>query len=208
MTGREARASSAHTNDARTDDGTPPTDGPPLTIHQLALAGAHDALAERTEAADRLRRATATVRAHLEAFVASERAQPVRILLVDDDQILAQTMKRNLARELHATIDVEANGMVARQRIDAGDYDLAIVDLNLPGIIDGLGLITAIRHGSHAPMIPIIVISGIDETLGKEAARHARAHGYFQKPVDLNALAEAIRELLPQIARSERKNPS
>jgi CheY-like chemotaxis protein len=79
-----------------------------------------------------------------------------RIQVIDDDQAVRMTIKLVLERAGH-DVSLAEDGRKGIQQIEAGDFDLLIVDIFMPGM-DGLETIRTIRQ--LRPEIPIVVISG------------------------------------------------
>jgi len=102
-----------------------------------------------------------------------------RLLIVEDEQALAQAMARML-RSRGFEVDVALTGAEARQRFGAVDYALVLMDIRLPDE-SGYGLLAELHKKRPAPAV--VMISGVDDPeLGKAAVEHG-AYGYFVKPV-------------------------
>ena len=67
----------------------------------------------------------------------------MRILLVEDDKVLADALSRTLVQSAHA-VDIVASGDDADHAIALGIYDLAILDIGLPGL-NGLDVLRRLR---------------------------------------------------------------
>lgn len=77
----------------------------------------------------------------------------MRVLLVEDEARLAQQLKRHLEREAFA-VEITADGPSALAR--AGDpYDCVLLDLGLPGAIDGMEVCRALRAAGN--QVPILI---------------------------------------------------
>jgi len=116
------------------------------------------------------------------------------ILLVEDDVTVAQVLLGLLEAMGHRARHA-ANGLTALVELKNGRCDLAILDLDLPGI-DGLQLARMIRaDGTHA-MLPLIAVTA--RSVGDEEAkiRAAGMDGLLRKPVTAALLAQAIAEAL------------
>jgi DNA-binding response OmpR family regulator len=114
---------------------------------------------------------------------------PKRILVVEDDLVLAQTVRVALALEGHK-VEVAGDGEQASAMLEAGRPDLVIADFKLPKM-DGLELAQAIKE--RAPSCPVILItayaeavlrtgnvSNVDNLLGKPFSM-AQLHGALMK---------------------------
>ena len=116
----------------------------------------------------------------------------MKILLIEDDELVAQELKQALlAREY--TVDVVADGEAGWELIEAFAYDLILLDLILPQL-DGIGLCRQLR--SQGVRIPIILITAVDNANKKVIGLDAGADDYITKPFDLQELLARIRALL------------
>ncbi len=118
----------------------------------------------------------------------------MRILLIEDDIRLAETLAEALSDQLY-TVDIAIDGESAWEYTKALDleYDLLLLDVMLPGI-DGISLCQQLRsHGYH---MPILMITARDMIGDKIAGLDAGADDYIVKPVDLGELFARIRALL------------
>jgi|SRR5271165_1297667 len=80
----------------------------------------------------------------------------VGVLVVEDDAPLASFLRKGLEAE-HYAVDVAADGDDARWMASECDYDLMILDLNLPKM-DGISVLRAVRP--EKPSLPILVLTG------------------------------------------------
>lgn len=112
----------------------------------------------------------------------------LRLLLVEDDPIVAEVMRGLLREQGHAVTHV-AHGLAALSEIAARQFDAALLDLDLPGV-DGLALARMLRaQGFRAPLLAVTARSDAD------AETQARADGFdafLRKPVTGAQLAEAL----------------
>lgn len=102
-----------------------------------------------------------------------------RLLIVEDEQALAQAMARTL-RSRGFEADIALTGAQARERFGAVDYALVLMDIRLPDE-SGYALLSELNQKRPAPAV--VMISGVDDPeLGRAAVEHG-AYGYFVKPV-------------------------
>ena len=116
----------------------------------------------------------------------------MRILLVEDDLRLAETLAEALSDQLY-TVDIAANGLLAWDYFKNLDYDLVLLDVMLPGL-DGITLCQQLR--SQGYLMPILMITARDTVSDKITGLDAGADDYIVKPVDLGELLARIRALL------------
>ncbi len=115
-----------------------------------------------------------------------------KILLVEDEPDLADTIVEWLADEYYL-VEVEGNGAAALPRLAATEYDLAILDVMLPGL-DGLNICRALREAGSA--IPVLMLTARTSIDSKESGLDAGADDYLTKPFQLRELSARIRALL------------
>ena len=120
-----------------------------------------------------------------------------RILLVDDEEIVRQTLGDYLS-ECGYQVDQAGDGREALKAIEAKDYDLALIDVRMPGI-DGLSFLSQVE--TFRPGMPIIIITGHGSVEMEDSARELGATGFLLKPVkllELDGMLEAALENGPQ----------
>ena len=116
----------------------------------------------------------------------------MRILLVEDDLRLAETLAEALSDHLY-TVDIAANGLLAWDYVKSLEYDLVLLDVMLPEL-DGITLCQQLR--SQGYLMPILMITARDTVSDKITGLDAGADDYIVKPVDLGELFARIRALL------------
>ncbi len=119
-----------------------------------------------------------------------------KILLVDDDPAIRQVLVRLLAGEGYTAIPA-ANGIEALQFAEASEFDLVLLDLNMP-LKDGWDTFEQLTAGN--PLLPVIVITARNNQLFPALASGVGA--LMEKPLDFPKLFQTIRELLDEPAES------
>ena len=112
----------------------------------------------------------------------------MRILLVEDDHVLLQTLAIGLRAEGHEVV-VAADGRTARAALREDDPDLVVLDLGLPDI-PGLDVLGWLREWST---LPVIVLSARSDSTDKVGALDAGADDYVTKPFGFEELLARIR---------------
>jgi two-component system response regulator QseB len=115
----------------------------------------------------------------------------VRILLVEDDDLLAAGIRDALVRELYA-VEWVADGAQAVAALRAGAFDLVILDLGLPKI-DGVEVLRRAR--AEGATLPVIVLSARDTAPERVLGLDAGADDYLIKPFDVEELLARVRAL-------------
>ena len=103
------------------------------------------------------------------------------IFIVEDDDIIAKTTEWRLKKLGYEVSGRAANGKDAIEEITRNPPDLILMDINLPGDIDGITAAEIIRKTLDLPIIYMTARSD-DETL--HLAKATRPAGYFVKPFD------------------------
>lgn len=118
----------------------------------------------------------------------------MRILIVEDEEKLALSLKKGLEKEGFA-VDYIMDGEAGERRIIIShkDYDLIILDLMLPGK-DGFQICKSAREQKITT--PILVLTARDATDDKVAALDAGADDYLVKPFSFEELMARVRALL------------
>lgn len=125
--------------------------------------------------------------------------RPERILVAEDDIALAHCLQKGLARE-NFTIDLARDGVAAWEAAQIIQYDLLILDLNLPGL-DGLSLLRKLRP--LRPHLPVLVLTGMSGIEERVQVLDSGADDFLTKPFSLFELGARVRALL----RRARGNP-
>jgi DNA-binding response OmpR family regulator len=115
----------------------------------------------------------------------------MRILVVEDETRLAMLLGRGLREGGHA-VDLVATGEDALEWIDAGDHDVIILDIMLPGI-DGLEVCRRLRQ--RRVCTPILLLTARDGVSDRVAGLDAGADDYLIKPFALAELTARLRAL-------------
>jgi len=116
----------------------------------------------------------------------------MRILVVEDDIALASFLKKGLEAE-HYAIDIAPDGEEAGCAVYESDYDLIMLDLNLPKL-DGLDLLRALRRKQRS--VPVLVVTGRSRIEDRVQALDAGADDYLIKPFSFSELSARVRALL------------
>ena len=115
----------------------------------------------------------------------------MKILVVDDEQLLVKGMKFNLENEGY-TVETAYDGATAIDMAKTGDFDLIILDLMMPQV-DGLTSCMRIREFSN---VPIIMLTARSEDADKIIGLESGADDYITKPFNILELKARIRALL------------
>ena len=106
---------------------------------------------------------------------------PGRILVVDDSS-LVRLYCRNSLEKAGFEVDQAINGLEAMEKMLAGSFDLAIVDVNMPAM-DGLSFVRKLRRTPEIASVPVLIVSTEAAEQDAADARAAGANFYLVKPV-------------------------
>lgn len=116
----------------------------------------------------------------------------MRILVVEDDEILQSLLKQRLSAE-HYAIDAASDGLKGWDYASTYDYHLIILDVVLPKL-DGISLCQKLRQAGYT--LPILMLTSQDTSTAKIMGLDAGADDYVVKPFDEPELIARIRALL------------
>jgi two-component system NtrC family response regulator len=114
----------------------------------------------------------------------------IRVLLVDDEADLLQTLSKRLLRQGY-TVKMSFSGEEAIQAAKQENFDVAVVDLKMPGI-DGIE--TQKRLRDIQPFLQCIVLTGHGSIESALESGQEEAFQYLLKPVDYDHLVAVIKE--------------
>lgn len=120
--------------------------------------------------------------------------KPPSILVVDDEPDICANL-RDILSEFGYQVDTATSGMSALELVDRGNYDVALLDLKMPGM-NGVELYKEIKRRSSGTVA--IIISAYADTSSAKEALEAGAWRVLSKPVDVSQVMQCIDEALDQ----------
>jgi two-component system response regulator QseB len=115
----------------------------------------------------------------------------VRILLVEDDELLGAGIEDALTRA-RFVVEWVRTGPLAATALEHSGFDAVVLDLGLPGI-DGIDVLRCARAAGNR--IPILILSARDAVAQRIAGLNAGADDYLTKPFDVEELIARVRAL-------------
>jgi CheY-like chemotaxis protein len=122
-------------------------------------------------------------------------AHPIRrVLLADDELVIATLMKETLTQNLGYVVELASNGQEAIERLERKEYDLIISDVRMP-VVDGLGLFQWVKDHSPPMAKAFLFITG--DAGSRELSLELKRLGapVLQKPFGIENLLEHCRSL-------------
>jgi len=119
-------------------------------------------------------------------------SEQARILVIDDDKSIRETLKAVL-EEKGYIVDTAENGEGAIEKSKTKFYNLALIDIRLPDM-DGVKLLTAMKE--TVPKMVKIILTGYPSLQNAIEAVNRGADGYVVKPFDMDNVLNTIKEHL------------
>lgn len=116
----------------------------------------------------------------------------MRLLLVEDDELLGDAVKAGLT-QFGYVVDWLKDGEVARAAIKSESFELIILDLGLPKL-SGLSFLQSLRNEGNST--PVIILTARDSVQDRIKGLDSGADDYLVKPFDLNELSARVRALV------------
>ena len=116
----------------------------------------------------------------------------MRVLIVEDDELLAAGLMRVLEQSGYA-VDRAGNGEQADAMLSVDNYDLVVLDIGLPGI-DGFAVLKRLRSRNQS--CPVMILTARDDVADKVRGLDSGADDYLVKPFALNEFEARLRALV------------
>ena len=122
-----------------------------------------------------------------------------RVMLIDDEPDLTEPLAAYLS-DLGYLVDTAASGAEALRKLERQPSDLAVIDLNMPGL-SGLDLL---RHLRDSHDMATLILTGSQDTVDRIAGLETGADDFLVKPVEPQELAARIGGILARRGRGRR----
>jgi DNA-binding response OmpR family regulator len=116
-----------------------------------------------------------------------------RILIVDDDAAIRYLLAWPLRKAGHA-VEEAGDGQAAIEQLDTSPYDVVLLDVGLPGGMNGLDVLAHARAAAAPPIVIMMTADDTEETF--LAAVRGQAYRFMRKPFPPGAMVEAVNEAL------------
>ncbi|GCL61196.1 two-component system response regulator [Rubrivivax pictus] len=121
-------------------------------------------------------------------------AATARLLIVDDDEVM-RAMATHTLRQAGFDVAEADDGGTALAMLAAGGIDLVLLDLVMPGL-DGYEVCRRIRALPQGALLPVLVLTGLNDTVSIDAAYEAGASDFIAKPIHWTLLSHRVRYAL------------
>jgi len=116
------------------------------------------------------------------------------ILVIDDDELMAQLVAAILEEEGH-TLRLAENGQKGLEQVASQRPDLIVLDMNMP-VMDGFEFARQLRSNPANRTIPVLASTAEDHTASYDAAYDAGCDGFLRKPWSKEELLARVGEFL------------
>lgn len=120
----------------------------------------------------------------------------MRVLLVEDDELLGEGTRKGLAQDGY-TVDWVKDGEHANQALQAEKFDLVVLDLGLPKV-PGIEVLQALRDRGETT--PVLILTARESIEDRVKGLDSGADDYLTKPFDLHELLARLRALQRRFA--------
>jgi len=121
-----------------------------------------------------------------------------RVLLVEDNE-LNREVAIGLLQDAHLSLDTAENGEVAVQKINHQEYDLVLMDMQMP-VMDGVTATKAIRSNPRFQSLPIVAMTANAMDRDRQMCLEAGMNDHLTKPIDPDKLFDALlRWITPRV---------
>lgn len=122
-----------------------------------------------------------------------------KILVIDDDKAMCQLIETMLERSY--SVKVMNDGIGAMQWLISGQIpSLIITDIDMPNL-NGLDFLKSIKKSGYFKDVPVLVITGYDDSKQKEKCMELGADDYFIKPFNPSILIDSIESTIAKTTK-------
>jgi len=120
---------------------------------------------------------------------------PSRVLVVDDDRALCETIEAAL-RKVGLSVRLTYNGKQCLEAVAADEPDVIVLDVAMP-VMDGFKTLRELRKDPKTSLLPVVMLTGDPGEPGELAGWMGGIDRYLAKPCDIARLVSVVQELLP-----------
>lgn len=116
-------------------------------------------------------------------------------ILIIEDNVETQLILKIYLRDFY-DVDTVETGTEGLQKISKNGYSLIILDINLPGGVNGNDIIKKLKRDPNYKQLPILVVTAYALKGDKEKYLAMGANGYLTKPFNKNEIVKITQELV------------
>jgi two-component system, LytTR family, response regulator LytT len=128
----------------------------------------------------------------------------IKILIVEDELIIAESMKRMLLKLNYEVIGIACDNLEAKSFLTSNVPDIVLVDIQLSGGDDGIALAKYIKDNYQ---VPIVFITSHSDENTVDRAKDVQPEGYLVKPFEKQDLYTSIEIALSNFLRTHSGHP-
>jgi two-component system, chemotaxis family, chemotaxis protein CheY len=128
-------------------------------------------------------------------------SQALHVLVVEDSSAMRAFVRAALEEDGSVRVDEASSGFEALRLLPRGQFDLVIVDINMPDI-NGLELVSFMRKSDAHRETPLIIISTEASPRDRERGLSLGANEYISKPFEADVLRGVVKKLCPPSDRA------
>lgn len=117
----------------------------------------------------------------------------MRVLIIEDEERLAQNVSQILVENEKYTVDLSFDGIDGLHMIQTNPYDLIVLDLRLPGM-HGLDILKTVRKEGNT--VPVLILTACDTPLEIIKGLEFGSDDYMTKPFDMGELVARCKALI------------
>lgn len=125
----------------------------------------------------------------------TDEGTPTAILVVEDNNDIRRLLRKVLAANGHQVVEAVDGEEAVRV---TGDFvpDLVLMDLRLPGALDGLQTTARLREDPRLSRVPVVALTASVLPSDRERALAAGCDGFISKPLDIRLLPEQVERFI------------
>lgn len=123
----------------------------------------------------------------------------MNVLIVDDDAMARLILRQVLQRHFGAVVTEVPNGLDALVAVEAGEFDLIILDLRMP-VMDGLTVLQTIRATAKHARTPVVILTADRKEENVYRSINLGVSDYLTKPFRGKEIAERLGQVMSQAA--------
>ncbi|RJQ46706.1 MAG: response regulator [Gaiellales bacterium] len=124
-----------------------------------------------------------------------ESEKTYRVMVVDDNDDVRRLLRKVLEAAGHEVVEV-ADGEGAISRVEESVPDLVLMDIRLPGGMDGLETTSRLKEDPRLKRVPIIALTASVMERDRQQAVAAGCSGFIGKPVDVATLPDLVKKFI------------